>query len=44
MPINQEQFWGSNAKECVTYPINVNVAIIIDIVITICYSDFQQNL
>ena len=35
MPINQDQFWGSNAKVCVTYPINVNVAIII--------SDFQQK-
>ena len=35
MPINQDQFWGSNAKVCVTYPINANVAIII--------SDFQQK-
>ena len=29
MPINQDQFWGSNAKVCVTYPIKANVAIII---------------
>ena len=35
MPINQDQFWGSNAKVCVTYPINANVAIII--------SDSQQK-
>ena len=35
MPINQDQFWGSNAKVCVTYPIHANVAIII--------SDFQQK-
>ena len=35
MPINQDQFWGSNAKVCVTYPINANVAIII--------TDFQQK-
>ena len=35
MPINQDQFWGSNTKVCVTYPINANVAIII--------SDFQQK-
>ena len=35
MPINQDQFWASNAKVCVTYPINANVAIII--------SDFQQK-
>ena len=27
MPINQDQFWGSNAKVCVTYPINANVVI-----------------
>ena len=35
MPINQDQFWGSNVKVCVIYPINANVAIII--------SDFQQK-
>ena len=35
MPINQDQFLGSNAKVCVTYPINDNVAIII--------TDFQQK-
>ena len=35
MPINQDQFWGSNVKVCVTYPINANVAIII--------SDSQQK-
>ena len=35
MPINQGQFLGSNAKICVTYPINANIAIII--------SDFQQK-
>ena len=35
MPINQDQFLGSNAKVCVTYPINANFAIII--------SDFQQK-
>ena len=35
MPINQDQFLGSNAKVCVTYPINANVAIII--------TDFQQK-
>ena len=35
MPINQDQFWGSNAKVCVTYPINANVAIIL--------SDSQQK-
>ena len=29
MPINQDQFWGSNAKVCVTYPNNANLAIII---------------
>ena len=29
MPIYQDEFWGSNAKACVTYPINANVAIII---------------
>ena len=29
MPINQDQFLGSNANLCVTYPINVNVAIVI---------------
>ena len=29
MPINQDQFLGSNANLCVTYPINANVAIII---------------
>ena len=27
MPINQDQFWGSNAKVCATYAINANVAI-----------------
>ena len=35
MPINQDQFLGSNAKVCVTYPINANFAIII--------SDFHQK-
>ena len=35
MPINQDQFWGSDAKVCITYPINANVAIII--------SDSQQK-
>ena len=35
MPIYQDEFWGSNAKVCVTYPINANVAIII--------SDSQQK-
>ena len=35
MPINQDQFWGSNAKVCVTYPIHANVAIII--------TNFQQK-
>ena len=35
MPINQDQFLGYNAKVCVTYPINANVAIII--------TDFQQK-
>jgi hypothetical protein len=35
MPNNQDQFLGSNAKVCVTYPINANFAIII--------SDFQQK-
>ena len=35
MPINQDQFWGSNAKVCVTYPIHANVAILIN--------DFQQK-
>ena len=35
MPINQDQFWGSNAKVCVTWPIHANVAIVI--------SDFQQK-
>ena len=35
MPINQDQFWGSNAKVCVTYPIHANVAIIVN--------DFQQK-
>ena len=29
MPINQDQFLGSNANLCVTYHINVNVAIVI---------------
>ena len=35
MPIYQDEFLGSNAKACVTYRINVNVAIII--------SDSQQK-
>ena len=35
MPINQDQFLGSNANLCVTYSINANVAIII--------SDYQQK-
>ena len=35
MPINQDQFLDSNAKVCVTYPINDNVAIII--------TNFQQK-
>ena len=35
MPINQDQFLGSNANLCVTYPINANIAIII--------SNFQQK-
>ena len=35
MPIHQDQFWGSNAKVCVTYSIHANVAIIIN--------DFQQK-
>ena len=35
IPIYQDEFWGSNAKVCVTYPINANVAIII--------SDSQQK-
>ena len=30
MPFNQDWFWGSNAKVCVTYPINVNIAIIVN--------------
>ena len=29
MPINQDQFWDSNAKIWVTYPINANIAIIL---------------
>ena len=29
MPINQDQFWGSNAKVCVTCPKNTNFAIIV---------------
>ena len=29
MPVNQDQFLGSNANLCVTNPINVNVAIVI---------------
>ena len=29
MPINQDQFWGSNAKVCVSYAINANVAILL---------------
>ena len=35
MPINQDQFWGSNAKVCVTWPIHANVAIV--------DNDFQQK-
>ena len=35
MPINQDKFWGSNAKVCVTWPIHANVAIVI--------SYFQQK-
>ena len=35
MPTNQDQFLGYNAKICVIYPINANIAIII--------SDFQQK-
>ena len=35
MPIYQDEFWGSNAKVCVTYPINATVAII--------FSDSQQK-
>ena len=35
MPINQDWFWGSNTKVCVTYPININIAIIV--------SDSQQK-
>ena len=35
MPIYQDEFWGSNAKVCVTYSIHANVAIIIN--------DFQQK-
>ena len=35
MPIYQDEFWGSNAKVCVTYPINANFAII--------FSGFQQK-
>ena len=35
MPINQDQFLGSNAKVCVTYSINANVSIII--------TSFQQK-
>ena len=35
MAINQDQFLGSNAKVCVTYPINTSFAIII--------IDFQQK-
>ena len=36
MPINQDQFWGSNAKVCVSYAINANQC---------CYiiSDSQQK-
>ena len=30
MPIDQDQFWGSNTKVCVTYPIHANVAILIN--------------
>ena len=29
MPINQDQFWGSNAKVCVTWPIHADVNIVI---------------
>ena len=35
MPINQDQFWGSIAKICVTWPIQAKVAIVIN--------DFQQK-
>ena len=35
MPINQDQFWGSNAKVCVTWPIHADVNIVV--------SDFQQK-
>ena len=35
MPINQNKFLGSNAKVCITYPINANFAMII--------SDFRQK-
>ena len=35
MPTNQDQFWGSNVKVCVTHPIDANVAKSI--------SDFQQK-
>ena len=35
MPIYQDEFWGSNAKVCVTYPIHANVAMLI--------IDFQQK-
>ena len=35
MPINQDQFWGSNAKVCVTYPINANFSTF--------FSDSQQK-
>ena len=35
MPIYQDEFWGSNTKVCVTYPINANISIII--------SDSQQK-
>ena len=35
MPMNQDPFWGSNTKLCVTYSINANV--------TITISDSQQK-
>ena len=35
MPINQDKFWGSNTKVCVTHFINAYIAMIV--------SDSQQN-
>ena len=35
MQINQDQFWGSNVKVCVTHPVDANVAKSI--------RDFQQK-